>query len=97
MKKNLDLLVRTMNSDKALRLELSCHTDSRGPSEHNLQLSALRGNAVVNYLAKKGIDPARVNVRNYGESKLLNDCSDEVNCSPEKHAENRRVELKYLQ
>ena len=97
VKKNLDLLVRTMNSDKALRLELSCHTDSRGPSEYNLQLSALRGNAVVNYLAKKGIDPARVNVRNYGESKLLNDCSDEVNCSPEKHAENRRVELKYLQ
>lgn len=92
----LDKVFRTLKSESGVKLEISAHTDSRGPSEYNLWLSDQRANSVKKHLTDKGITTSRILTKNYGETKLLNECADEVPCSHEKHAVNRRTELKFI-
>ena len=41
----------------------------------------------------KGINPSRLSGRGYGESQLVNECSNGVQCSEEQHQLNRRSEF----
>lgn len=92
----LDDLYKTMVDNPSLVIELSSHTDSRGSDSYNLKLSQERADAAVHYLVDKGIDASRLQGRGYGETKLINRCSNEVECSEEEHQENRRTEIKIL-
>jgi outer membrane protein OmpA-like peptidoglycan-associated protein len=47
-------------------------------------------------LVSKGIKKDRLIIKNYGETKLLNQCSDGVECSEELHQVNRRTEFVLL-
>ena len=64
------------------------HTDNRGGEAHNQELSQRRANAVVKYLAKKGVDKARLVPLGFGQSKPIAD-----NATTEGRATNRRVEF----
>ncbi len=88
--------VKILNNDSNKKIEVSSHTDARGPAEYNMWLSEQRSASIKNYLIKNGIKGNRVVVRNYGETKPINECADGVDCPMEKHAENRRTELKIL-
>ena len=79
-----------------LTVELRSHTDSRGDAVYNRYLSAQRANSVVSYLASKGISRKRMVAAGYGESVLLNNCTNEVNCTEAEHQRNRRTEFKVL-
>jgi hypothetical protein len=70
------------------------HTDSRGSSKSNIELSQRRAQSVVNYLIEQKIDPARLGAKGMGETKLLNKCKDGVTCTEEEHQRNRRTEFK---
>jgi outer membrane protein OmpA-like peptidoglycan-associated protein len=83
-----------LNDDPLKKIEISSHTDSRGPAEYNMWLAQQRSSSIKKYLVDHGIDSKRIVVRNYGETKPINECVDGVKCSMEKHAENRRTELK---
>ena len=48
------------------------------------------------YLVEQGIDPSRLRAVGYGESQLLNQCADGVQCSELDHQYNRRTEVKVL-
>jgi outer membrane protein OmpA-like peptidoglycan-associated protein len=87
----LDNLVKLMIDNAQLFIEIGSHTDSRGSSQYNLVLSQNRAQSVVSYLIAKGIDPLRLSARGYGESLLLNACSDGVKCTEEQHQLNRRT------
>jgi outer membrane protein OmpA-like peptidoglycan-associated protein len=50
----------------------------------------------VNYLVKKGIPKENFIAKGYGEEKLVNNCTDAVECTEEQHQENRRTEIKVL-
>ena len=108
-KLELDKLVDFLSERPNVRVELSAHTDCRDDRERNLQLSQARADACVDYIIAKGIDSSRILARGYGESQLLNDCSDLdacgcapvaisdcVPCSEEMHQQNRRTELRIL-
>ena len=86
-----------MNQFPDLILELRSHTDSRGPSEHNLWLSKKRANEGLNYLITRGINKSRLKGIGFGESKLVNRCHDGMECSEEEHANNRRLEFKLFE
>ncbi len=88
----LDALAKLLNKNENLYLEIRAYTDSRGTKEYNLNLSQLRAYAVKSYLIRKGIFPQRLEHFGFGESNLLNHCSDDVDCSEAEHAINRRVE-----
>ncbi|MEY3368947.1 MAG: hypothetical protein RI973_2102 [Bacteroidota bacterium] len=92
----LDSLVRLMQKHPSLEIELGSHTDSRGPAEYNMELSQRRANTAVGYLISKGIEEHRVKAKGYGESRLINHCSNGARCSEKEHQENRRTEVKII-
>ncbi len=92
----LDKLVQTLIDNPRIRIELSSHTDSRESERYNQMLSDLRAQAAVNYMIEKGIDRTRLEAKGYGETKLLNKCGNDVNCSEDEHQVNRRTEFKIL-
>ncbi|NBU47138.1 MAG: OmpA family protein, partial [Flavobacteriales bacterium] len=93
-KKELDKLVKYMNSHPDLIIELSSHTDCRGTDQYNDWLSDKRSNSCVNYIKSKGILPEKIIAKGFGEKQLVNNCIDESLCSEEEHQKNRRTELK---
>ncbi|MEX2485774.1 MAG: OmpA family protein [Brumimicrobium sp.] len=80
-----------------LKIELSAHTDSRGTRGYNQNLSQKRAQSCVDYLIKKGIPKYNIVAKGYGESKLVNECSDGIECNENQHQENRRTEVKILE
>lgn len=93
----LDNLVTTLRENPAVKIELSSHTDSRGGDAFNMTLSRKRAEAAVHYLVSRGIAADRLKAKGYGESRLLNDCGNDVPCSEEQHQLNRRTEIKVLE
>jgi peptidoglycan-associated lipoprotein len=65
---SLDKLVETLIDNPNVTIELMSHTDSRDTEEYNQDLSQRRAQVVVQYLIEKGIEPARLSAKGYGES-----------------------------
>ena len=65
----LDELVRLLNENPNITIELSAHTDYKGSDEYNEGLSQRRAESVVNYLIEHGIPSGRLTPRGYGEGK----------------------------
>lgn len=89
-KTKLDNLVAFLNLHPEVRIEIGSHTDSRASNEYNLILSQKRAQSTLNYLVERGVNPSRLIAVGYGESKLVNNCSDGVDCTEKQHEENRR-------
>jgi outer membrane protein OmpA-like peptidoglycan-associated protein len=67
------------------------HTDDRGSVEYNLQLSQRRAESVANWLAKHGVDGARLQSKGDGKAK-----PKYPNDTEENRSRNRRVEISVL-
>lgn len=87
----LDKVVKFLNDNPDIQVELSSHTDCRGSDYNNLQLSDKRAKSAADYI-KKGIkNPQQIYGKGYGETKPIHkDCNK---CTEEQHAENRRTEF----
>jgi outer membrane protein OmpA-like peptidoglycan-associated protein len=94
--KELDKLIEIMKENPEIKVELGSHTDSRASDQYNLTLSQKRSESAVRYIIKNGIPKERITAKGYGETKLLNRCSNGVTCSEEEHAKNRRTEFKII-
>jgi len=92
----LDKLVAIMKENPTLVVELGSHTDSRGSDKYNLLLSQRRSNSAVEYIVSQGISRSRIVAKGYGETQLVNHCSNGVKCSDSEHRKNRRTEFKIL-
>lgn len=93
----LNKVIRLMMDNPEITIEMGSHTDSRGSTEDNQILSEKRAKATVDYLLTNGdIRKNRIYYQGYGESQLVNECADGVDCSEAKHAKNRRTELKII-
>ncbi|SER00762.1 OmpA family protein [Pedobacter rhizosphaerae] len=90
----LDNLVKILQENPTIWIELGSHTDSRGKDSYNLTLSQKRAEAAVEYLISKGIERSRLEARGYGETVPLNKCKNGVECSDAEHQLNRRTEFK---
>lgn len=89
----LDKIVQFLKDNEYVHLELGSHTDARATAAYNLKLSQRRAESAVKYIISRGIDGKRLKAKGYGESQLINECADGVNCPEEKHQENRRTEF----
>lgn len=87
----LDRLVKILQDNPSIRIELSGHTDSRGTDESNQRLSEARAKACVDYLVAHGIAASRLEFKGYGESMPI-----ATNDTEEGMALNRRTEFKIL-
>ena len=84
----LEGVVKVLQANPELKLEVQGHTDSTGSAEHNLELSRQRAVTVTRYLELYGISADRLTTKGYGETRPLADNSTEAG-----RAENRRVQL----
>jgi outer membrane protein OmpA-like peptidoglycan-associated protein len=91
-----DSVAHILKQTKSLKVYITAHTDSRGDFEYNINLSEKRANTVKKYLIQKGVPLNQIISRGLGESELVNECSDDVPCTEDQHAKNRRVELKIV-
>lgn len=89
----LDKIVKVMNDNPNMVVELGSHTDSRGNATSNQKLSEKRAKSSADYIKQRITNPDRIKGIGYGESKLVNECSDGVTCADDKHQENRRTEF----
>ncbi|MDR1021958.1 MAG: OmpA family protein [Prevotellaceae bacterium] len=65
---SLNQLIEVLNDNPGVSIEISSHSDSRGDSTFNLNLSQRRAQSVVDYLVGKGIEASRLQAKGYGES-----------------------------
>jgi outer membrane protein OmpA-like peptidoglycan-associated protein len=84
----LNHLVRTLQAQPTLRLEIAGHTDNVGNAELNRQLSEQRARTVRRYLVQQGIDSTRLTPKGYGGTRPVADNRD-----PKQRPRNRRVEV----
>jgi len=92
----LNDFVQVLTEYPEIRIELRAHTDCLGDATYNQLLSERRAEAVVNYLILKGIRRTRLTFKGLGDTSPINECVKGVECTDEKHQENRRVEFKIL-
>ena len=93
-KKKLDRIVKALKAAPEATLNIGAHADSRGSAKYNKALTERRAKSTLNYITSKGIARKRIEYTAFGESLLLNKCSDGVKCPEEDHAKNRRAEVK---
>jgi len=90
----LDKVVTLMNKYPGMVIRLESHTDSRAEDEYNMGLSNKRAKSTYDYIISKGINPDRIpKYEGFGESQLVNKCSNGVKCTPAEHQMNRRTEF----
>ncbi|MDP2833640.1 MAG: OmpA family protein [Pseudomonadota bacterium] len=87
----LDGATATLKRYPGFKVEVAGHTDSRGSSVHNLDLSQRRAQAVMNYFIAHGIAADRLSAKGYGETRPTGN-----NYLEEGRMKNRRVELRTL-
>lgn len=87
----LNRVVNILNKETKLKIEIAGHTDSKGSSEYNKQLSSARAKTVVEYLIEAGINKNRLSFEGYGYQKPI-----ATNETEEGRQMNRRVEFKIL-
>ena len=87
----LERLVKLMNDNATLKIEISGHTDSKGAAEYNKTLSQNRAKAVVDYLVKAGIKSERLTFMGYGKEQPV-----ATNDTEEGRQQNRRTEFKVI-
>lgn len=80
-----------------IKIDVRSHTDSRGNDIYNMILSDKRAKSTMRWIIEHGIDKSRVTGKGYGESELVNECTNNVPCSEDKHLENRRSEFIIIQ
>ena len=87
-------VIEVMKEYPSLKIDVRSHTDSRGSDSYNMALSQRRNDSTIKYIIEKGgISPDRLTGRGYGETQLVNECSNGVDCSAAQHQLNRRSEF----
>ncbi|MCU0472282.1 MAG: OmpA family protein [Bacteroidales bacterium] len=88
----IERLVAILEDTPQMRIEISGHTDNTGSLDLNNRLSQSRAQAVVEYLAQKGIDRSRLEFKGYGPTQPIAE-----NTTAAGRTKNRRVEFKILE
>jgi outer membrane protein OmpA-like peptidoglycan-associated protein/tetratricopeptide (TPR) repeat protein len=89
----LEKILDVMKQNPKVKIDVRSHTDSRQSAAYNQTLSDNRAKATIDWLVKNGVDASRLTGKGYGESQLVNQCSDGVQCTEEEHQANRRSEF----
>ena len=90
----LTKIINYMNEFPTVKVDVRSHTDSRGKDAYNFALSNRRNTSTINYIINTGgISKGRLTGKGYGETQLVNKCSNGVKCSDDEHQVNRRSEF----
>ncbi|MUV04484.1 OmpA family protein [Flavobacterium rakeshii] len=90
---DLEKILDVLNEYPNMKLDIRSHTDSRQTHKYNEALSDRRAKSTIKWLVDNGVDASRLTGKGYGETQLVNECSDGVDCTEEQHQMNRRSEF----
>ena len=90
---DLEKIIAVMKQYPSMIIDIRSHTDSRQTHKYNELLSDRRAKSTLEFMVKNGIERKRLTAKGFGESKLINDCSDGVPCTETEHQQNRRSEF----
>ncbi len=90
-RQTLDQVADILSQYRQTYIDVYGHTDSTGSAEYNQRLSEQRATSVADYLASRGVQPARIGTRGFGKSQPI-----ASNDTEEGRAANRRVEIKIV-
>jgi outer membrane protein OmpA-like peptidoglycan-associated protein len=90
---DLEKIIAVMNQYPNMTIDIRSHTDSRQTHKYNEILSDRRAKSTLEFMVKNGINRNRLTAKGYGETQLVNNCSDNVPCSEAEHQKNRRSEF----
>lgn len=97
----LNKLLRLLNENNSIKIEIGGHTDTRGDNKDNQKLSEDRAKSVYDFLVKEGISANRLSYKGYGEQKPKKTDAqiEQMSSEAEKekaHQENRRTEYRII-
>jgi outer membrane protein OmpA-like peptidoglycan-associated protein len=87
----LNKILRFLNDNPGMKVEIGGHTDNSGTSEYNRSLSQKRAQSVFDYLASHGVDAKRLISKGYGSTQPIAD-----NTTEEGRQKNRRIQFKLI-
>ncbi|MCX6148167.1 MAG: OmpA family protein [Candidatus Kapabacteria bacterium] len=87
----LERILKFMNDNIEIIIEIQGYTDNVGTQDRNLKLSQKRADAVAKYLIQKGLTKDRIKSKGYGKEKPV--ASNETD---EGRTQNRRVEFEII-
>ena len=90
---DLEKIIAVMKEYPAMEIAIRSHTDSRQTHKYNELLSTRRANSTLAFMVENGIEKNRLTANGFGETELINECSDGVFCTEEAHQLNRRSEF----
>jgi outer membrane protein OmpA-like peptidoglycan-associated protein len=90
-RQTLDQVADILSQYKQTYIDVYGHTDATGSDAYNQRLSEQRATSVADYLASRGVQPARIGTRGFGKSQPI-----ASNDTEEGRAANRRVEIKIV-
>ncbi len=88
----LNRLVKFLNENPLMKIQISGHTDNIGSDIFNKELSLKRAESVYDFLKLKNINPARLKIAGFGRNKPI-----AKNNTEEGRSKNRRVEFLILE
>lgn len=88
----LNKLLRFLQLNPAVNIEISGHTDNTGNPEYNQKLSENRAKSVTDYLIRADVHPQRIISRGYGLTRPM-----APNDTEEGRALNRRTEMQIIE
>jgi outer membrane protein OmpA-like peptidoglycan-associated protein len=92
----LDSLVKFMQDNPSVSVEIRSYTDSKGDNAYNDELSVKRAQAVMSYISSKGIDRGRMVARGEGEKNPLQPNTVRGKDNPTGRQYNRRTEFRII-
>lgn len=87
----LNDVAATLVQYESTYIDVYGHTDSTGSDAYNQTLSERRAQSVSSYLSSRGVQPARLATRGFGESQPV-----ASNTTEDGRAQNRRVEIRIV-
>ncbi len=87
----LQEVVRFLQDNPKIHVEIGGHTDNIGAPAYNLQLSQRRAQSVANFMVKQGIESSRIIQKGYGAQQPV-----KANDTEDNRRVNRRIEFKIL-
>ncbi|TPG31307.1 OmpA family protein [Flavobacterium pectinovorum] len=90
---DLQKIIEVMNQYPKMKIDVRSYTDSRASYQYNQKLSDRRAESTIKYMIKNGIAVDRLAGRGYGETQLINKCTDGIKCTEKEHQLNRRSEF----
>lgn len=91
--RNLEALYELLIRYPEMEIDINVHTDTRGESQLNQELTDERAKNAKTYLTYRGIQSERIRAYGKGESEPRNRCTEGVECSDEEHQQNNRLEI----